>query len=184
MRVLNIHDYKEDKNNAAYKALKACDFEIISYQYDYDSLDPSPLFDLMNAHFNANFCDVVVGTGIGAFFAMLISAKQLFPCVLVNPIIVPGLCLPELGYHRYVGISGLRDLEFRYMPNFNINGVSTIVDVTDELMDVRMLNYTKEVLHNSRYYEITDSSEIPLCAMFKEHKQAWFDDVCKLDLCI
>ena len=182
MKVLNIHDYKEDKNNVTYTALKACGFEIISYQYDYDSLDPSPLFDLMNAHFNANFCDVVVGTGIGAFFAMLISAKQLFPCVLVNPIIVPGMYLSELGYNRYVGILGLRDLEFRYMQNLNPCGVSTIMNIHNELMDARMLNYTKEVLHNPRYYEITDSTAPTLIELFLTHKEELFNDPCKIDL--
>ena len=182
MKVLNIHDYHESNDNIAYKALQECGFEIINPKFDYDGMDPRPLFDLVVAHFQRNFCDIVVGTGIGAFLAMLLSAKELVPCVLVNPIVVPGLYLDELGYNRCVGISGLRDLEFMYMQKLNLCGVSTIVDVNNRLMDARMLNYTKILLHNPRYYEISNSTAPFIIDMFKTHVKEWFYDTYERDL--
>lgn len=182
MKVLNIHDYHEDKNNIAYKALQACEFDIINPQFDYDETDVFPLFDLICAEFNKNFCDVIVGTGIGAFFAMLLSAKEAVPCVLVNPAVVPGMLLLKHGYNRYVGVRRLQRLEYRYMHNFNLCGTSTIIDKQTFQMSESMLQYTKELLHNPRYYGIDPTSDLTMVDLFKNHKKEWFYDTCEIDL--
>ena len=103
MKVLNVNDYNEDHNNMAFKALQACGFEIINPQFDYNDREMSQVFDLVNAGFNKNFCDVIVGTGMGAFFAMCMSARKQVPCVLVNPFLVPGMVLLKMGYKRVCG---------------------------------------------------------------------------------
>ena len=182
MKILNIHDYHEDKNNTAYRALQACEFEIINQQYDYDGMDPFPLFDLICAHFLRNFCDIVVGTGIGAFFAICISAKYQVPCVLINPTVVPGMYLLDAGYNRFVGVPHLCDLECKYLREFNLCGTSTIIDDQWEYMNKSLLNYTKELLDNPRYYELSNSTEPQIIELFKQHKKEWFDDTYATDL--
>lgn len=180
MKILNIHDYGENKDNTAYKALQACEYDIINLQYDYN-ICLSHLFDLMVARFQRNFCDVVVGTGFGAFFAMLIHTKEQVPCVLINPISVPGLVLADIGCSKPYIFRELHNLECKYLYDFDERGVATIINSAHPYIDKRLLNYTKELLYNQQYYEVTDVSEQSITDMFKQHKTAWFEEACLID---
>ncbi len=184
MKVLNIHDYHESNDNAAYKALQECGFEIINPKFDYDGMDPRPLFDLVVAHFQRNFCDIVVGTGIGAFLAICISAKELVPCILINPIVVPGMVLLEAGYNRCAGVTHMCDLEGKYLRELNLCGTSTVIDANYEYMSPQLFKYTRELLHNTRYYEVNNITEAQVIELFKQNKQKWFYDTYQIDLAI
>lgn len=178
MKVLNIHGYQGNAANAAYNALKSCDFDIISLQLDYDRTSPDAVMQMLNSQFTNNFCDAVVGTSLGGFYAALISLKNECPCVMINPCLMPFLHLPRLGYKSDEGVleyirlfSGLADVDSGL--------VSTIVGGQDELIDTH--DFTRSVFQNERFIVVPEGKHsgatMPLEDIFKDHKEGFFGNV-------
>lgn len=175
MKVLNIHGYGGNAANSAYMALKDCDFDIISLQLDYDRSSPESVMQLLNSQFTNNFCDAVVGTSLGGFFAALVSAKNECPCVLINPCLMPFHTLPKLGFTNDDGIpeyirlfSGLADVDSSF--------VSTVVGGQDEIVDTH--SFTQSLFQNERYIVVPDGkhdgSTMPLSDIFRDHIDSFF----------
>lgn len=186
MKVLNIHGYHGSTTNAATRALMSSAIDtVVGVQIDYDNMDPQVILDTLCAKFNENQCDAVVGTSLGGFYAMLISAKYAVPVVLINPATAPGILLPSLGYNRCSGVRGMKTLEYTYLKDLDLRLVSTIIGTEDEVIPELLRNYTKALLHNSRYYEIEggkhSGASLPLNQLFREHRKEWFDDLCAKD---
>ena len=177
MKILNIHGYQGNAANSAYEALRKCNFDIISLQIDYDRTSPESVMQLLNSQFTNNFCNAVVGTSLGGFFAALISAKNECPCVLVNPCLMPFLHLPRIGYQNDDGVleyirlfSGLADVDGR--------NVSTIIGGQDELIDTH--DFTQGIFQNERYIVVPDGkhsgSTMPLDDIFRDHIDSFFTE--------
>ena len=177
MKILNIHGYQGNAANSAYEALRECGFEIISLQIDYDRSSPDSGMQLLNSQFTNNFCDAVVGTSLGGFFAALISAKNECPCVLVNPCLMPFLHLPRLGYVSDDGVIEYIRL-FSGLADIDSSRVSTIVGGQDELIDTH--DFTRQIFQNERYILVPDGkhsgSTMPLADIFRDHMEAFFED--------
>ena len=180
MTFLNIHDYKEFNENIAYQALVHCNADVISPVFDYDGMTPRPLFDKICAEFNKNFCDVVVGTGIGGYFALIISAKYHVPTILIDPVIVPGLVLPAMGYTAQHRLWEMRTLEGTYLQDIDTRATSTIMNTKNTLIDDKLREYTKVFLNNKRYYEIAcddcTSTATAVINIFEQNKKEWYHD--------
>lgn len=186
MKFLNVHDYKESCKNIAYTALTHCGADVVCPQFDYENMTPRPLFDKICAEFNKNFCDVVVGTGIGGYFALIISAKYLVPTILIDPIIVPGLVLPQMGYTETHRLWEMHTIEGTYLQDIDRRATSTIINTKNRLIDNNLRSYTKVFLRNKRYHEIacdTDTSTATaVINIFDQYKKEWLDDYSKTDL--
>ncbi len=178
MKVLNIHGYHGNAANSSYEALQQCNFDIISLQIDYDRTSPETVMQLLNSQFTNNFCNAVVGTSLGGFFAALISVKNECPCVLVNPCLMPFLHLPRLGYRNDDGVleyirlfSGIADVDSQL--------VSTIVGGQDELIDTH--DFTRQIFQNERYIVVPDGkhsgSTMPLNDIFRDHIESFFGEI-------
>ena len=177
MKLLNIHGYHGNAANSAYEALRKCDYDIISLQLDYDRTSPDTIMQLLNSQFTNNFCDAVVGTSLGGFFAALISMKNECPCVLINPCMLPFLHLPRMGYQSDDGIleyirlfSGLADVS----PAL----VSTIIGGKDELIDTH--DFTQGIFQNEKYIVVPDGKHsgatMPLEDIFRDHREGFFGE--------
>lgn len=184
MKILNINDYKEDHNNMTFRALQACGFEIVNPQFDYNAGQMYQVFDLIISEFNKNFCDMLVGTGLGAFMAMCLSARKQVPCVLINPILAPGMLLPEMGYTKRDGVFYLSELECRYLPQVNTVGVCTVIDTQYKYLTLPMIKYVKTLIGGSRYCEVSGCTDEMLTNIFKQHKFEWFEDIFKYDMAL
>ena len=177
MKILNIHGYQGNAANSAYEALRECGFDIISLQIDYDRTSPEYVMQLMNSQFTNNFCNAVVGTSLGGFYAALISAKNECPCVLINPCLMPFLHLPRLGYMSDDGVMEYIRL-FSRLADVDINHVSTIIGGQDELIDTH--DFTRQIFQNERYIVVPDGKHsgatMPLKDIFKDHIDVFFDE--------
>lgn len=178
VKVLNIHGYQGNAANSAYQALRECDFDIVSLQIDYDRSSPESIMQMLNSQFTNNFCDAVVGTSLGGFFAALISVKNECPCVLINPCLMPFLHLPRLGYKDDDGVleyirlfSGIADIDSQL--------ISTIVGGQDELIDTH--DFTRRIFQNERYIVVPEGkhsgSTLPLNDIFKDHLESFFGEI-------
>lgn len=98
MKILNIHGYKGNAENSAYFALKELGHDVISPQLDYDAESPENILSSLSAVLSDSKPDVIVGTSLGGFFALLLSIESGLPSVLVNPCLMPFVTLPQLGY--------------------------------------------------------------------------------------
>ncbi len=178
MKVLNIHGYHGNAANSAYEALQACDFEIVSLQIDYDRTSPDTVMQMLNSQFTNNFCDAVVGTSLGGFYAALICLKNECPCVMINPCLLPFLHLPRMGYKSDEGVlqyirlfAGLADVDGQL--------VSTIIGGQDELIDTH--DFTRGVFQNERCIVVPDGkhsgASMPLTDIFKDHMEGFFGEL-------
>ncbi len=175
MKVLNIHGYQGNAANSAYQALQECNFQIISLQLDYDRTPPEQLLQMLNSQFTNNFCDVVVGTSLGGFFASLISAKNECPCVLINPCLLPFLHLPRLGYASDSGLQQYIRM-FSGLAEVNPSRVSTIIGGQDEIIDTH--DFTREIFQNERFVLVPEGKHsggtMPLEEIFRDHYEGFF----------
>ena len=178
MKVLNIHGYHGNAANSSYEALQQCNFDIISLQIDYDRTSPETVMQLLNSQFTNNFCNAVVGTSLGGFFAALISVKNECPCVLVNPCLMPFLHLPRLGYRNDDGVLEYIRL-FSGIAYVDSQLVSTIVGGQDELIDTH--DFTRQIFQNERYIVVPDGkhsgSTMPLNDIFRDHIESFFGEI-------
>lgn len=175
MKILNIHGYQGNAANAAYQALRECDFDIVSMQIDYDRSSPESIMMMLKSQFANNFCDAVVGTSLGGFYAALVSAKSECPCVLINPCLVPFLTLPRLGYKSDEGMIEYMRL-FSGLADTDNSMVSTIVGAKDEVVDTH--DFTRRLFQNERFIVVPDGmhsgSTLPLTEIFKDHIEDFF----------
>ena len=127
---------------------------------------------------------MIAGTGLGAFMAMCLSARKQVPCVLINPILAPGMLLPEMGYTRYDGVPFLSELECRYLPQVNTVGFCTVIDTQYKYLTPPMINYVKRLIGGSRYCELSGCTDEMLTDIFKQNKFEWFEDIFKYDMAL
>ncbi|MDE6774831.1 MAG: hypothetical protein K2J37_00765 [Ruminococcus sp.] len=104
MKILNIHGYKGSVENSACLVLKEMGFDVISPQIDYDTESFENILDNLRKIFTENMPDYIVGTSLGGAFALLVSAENSVPVILVNPCLMPEITLPELGYNGYISL--------------------------------------------------------------------------------
>lgn len=120
--ILNIHGYKGNSENTMYHILKELfpDVRIVSPQIDYDKELPEdivfalhindlPFFSSFNdMEMQDERIDMVVGTGLGGFFATALSCRlfKMFcspiPTILFNPCLLPWRDLPKIGFEGTV----------------------------------------------------------------------------------
>lgn len=177
MKVLNIHGYQGNAANSAYQALRECDFDIVSMQIDYDRTPPESIMMMLKSQFANNFCNAVVGTSLGGFYAALVSAKSECPCVLINPCLVPFMTLPRLGYKSDEGMIEYMRL-FSGLADTDNSMVSTIVGAKDEVVDTH--DFTRRLFQNERYIVVPDGmhsgSTLPLADIFRDHLEDFFPE--------
>ena len=164
MKILNIHGYQGNAANSAYEALRECGFDIISLQIDYDRTSPEYVMQLMNSQFTNNFCNAVVGTSLGGFYAALISAKNECPCVLINPCLMPFYHLPKLGYdgciHDFIKLFGS-------LSELDRSCVSCIVGDADEVLGDH--SFTEMLTRNSRFRRVPNGKHSGVSLPLKEY---------------
>ena len=175
MKILNIHGYQGNAANSAYQTLRDNDFNIVSMQIDYDRTSPEEIMHTLKSQFSNNFCDAVVGTSLGGFFAALVSAKCECPCVLINPCLMPFMTLPRLGYKNDDGVIEYMRL-FSGLADADNSRFSTVVGGKDEVVDTH--DFTRRLFQNERYIVVPDGmhsgSTLPLTDIFRDHIEDFF----------
>ncbi|MGN1412440.1 MAG: YqiA/YcfP family alpha/beta fold hydrolase [Oscillospiraceae bacterium] len=148
MKILNIHDYRENTHNSVYTVLETFryDINIISPQLDYDSVKPEKILKILHQQIIENKIDIIVGVGLGGFYAAILSAQLDLPVFLVNPYLMPFIYLPRLGYTKDVKPYMTM---FRELFKLKKHNISTVVGGQDEIIDTQEL--TKSILQNTRY---------------------------------
>ena len=119
MKILNLHGYGALAENSSYYALKACGYDVISPQMDYDKQSPDEILDILLKLYDSEHCEAVIGSSMGGFFTIQVSAEKQCRSVLINPCLNPFQTLPELGFDnreyilQYIGLfSNLSKLDF------------------------------------------------------------------------
>lgn len=178
VKVFNIHGYHGTAENSLFNALKANNIETGGITVDYDSKDPVAIFELLCKEFENRGYTAVSGTSFGGFFAMAVSARYSVPVLLVNPATVPGVILPQLGYSREQGVREMCWIEYNFFKNLNLNLISTVIGLEDEVIAPEFRAFTKSLLKNDRFYEIEGGKHsgytLPLEELIRDHKE-WFD---------
>lgn len=132
MKILNIHGYKGSAENSACLVLKEMGLDVISPQIDYDAESPQKILDKLKNIFTENKPDYIVGTSLGGFFALLLSAEYNIPVILVNPCLMPFITLPELNHSR--DVSGFIRL-FGNFADIRQENISAIIGGQDDVID-------------------------------------------------
>lgn len=143
MKVLNIHGYMGNSDNSACLALKELGFDVISPYIDYDAENSEKILNNLTSILSENKPDVIVGTSLGGFFALLLSIKSNIPVILVNPCLMPFVTLTKLGYNR--NISEFIKL-FGNFSEINQNNVCAIIGGNDEVISYH--DFTKKLISN------------------------------------
>jgi predicted esterase YcpF (UPF0227 family) len=168
MKILNIHGYNGNPLNSAYEAIKSFDIPCVSIPIDYDNLGPNNILEMLKNVLAEEEITHIVGTSLGGFFGLCLSAKLDYPIITINPCLLPMVYLPRLGYlnknnpktidkNPQVWYNKKEELcdyaKLCHLP-FEVDKrlLSTIVGLSDEIIDT--LDYTKGVIESSRYYEI------------------------------
>lgn len=119
MKILNLHGYHALAENSSYYALKACGYEVICPQIDYDSQSSEEILSTLLSLYDSEHCEAVVGSSMGGFFAIQVGAEKQCRSVLINPCLAPFQTLPELDFDnreyilQYIGLfSNLSKLDF------------------------------------------------------------------------
>ncbi len=132
MKILNIHGYKGSAKNSACLVLKEMGLDVISPQIDYDVESPQKILDKLKNIFTENKPDYIVGTSLGGFFALLLSAEYNTPVILVNPCLMPFVTLSEISYSE--DISGFIRL-FGNFADIRQENISAIIGGHDDVID-------------------------------------------------
>lgn len=147
MKILNIHGYKGSSENSACFALKELGFDVISPQIDYDAESPENILSSLSNVLSDSKPDVIVGTSLGGFFALVLAVEIDLPARLVNPCLMPFITLPELGYSGDIcGYIGL----FGSFAKINQNNICAILGGQDEVISYH--DFTKRVIKNHVVY--------------------------------
>ena len=161
MFILNIHGYMGDSSNTNYNVLCNINNDIIvdSPQLDYNSQSPISIFNMLKNKIvlNNNFQKLIVGTSLGGFFAVCLGAELDIPVIVTNPCLLPFVYIPKLGDIPKQHEKQYADLFGKYIYNIDKRYVSTIIGLQDTIINHA---YTKQVLKNSRYYEIDGEHSI------------------------
>lgn len=167
MKIMNIHGYRGDPHNSAYRALDNLGCDMLSPAFDYDNELPENVTDKLLNIINSNNIELIVGTSLGGFYAAVLSARTGLPAILVNPCLLPFLHLPRLGYDG--NIAPFIPL-FGELSELRVNNVSVIVGGSDEVIDTH--DFTKNLLQNSRFRVVPEGkhsgSTLPLREYFGE----------------
>ncbi len=147
MKILNIHGYKGSSENSACLALKELGYDVISPQLDYDAESPENILSLLSDVLSDSKPDVIVGTSLGGFFALLLSIESGLPSVLVNPCLMPFITLPQLEYSG--DISGFIRL-FGSFSEISQSKVFAIIGGQDEIISYH--DFTRRVIKNHAVY--------------------------------
>ena len=141
MNVLNIHGYKGTPHNAAYGALCSQEVTIVSPEIDYDKESPEDILRKLTDLCASEDIQSIVGTSLGGFFALVISAKKEIPVILVNPCLQPEVILPGLGYEG--DLSPFTDMA-KAFAEIDLYAVSCIIGDHDEVIGSH--EFTKELI--------------------------------------
>ncbi len=177
MKILNLHGYHAAAENSACYALKACGYEVISPQIDYDNEYPRDLIARLTELYKSAHCEAVVGSSMGGYFAQAVSSVKGCPAVLINPCITP---------HIFFAKAGVTDKKFlaeylRYTRNFEFMkscyaGLThAVIGLNDDVLDTH--NYIIAMLGKENCELVPDGghpgSTLPLEAIFRMHEK-WF----------
>ncbi len=175
LNILNLHDFKEEPENAAYKALLdlgniESGYKIISPDLDLGSHYRADCY-ITKKYLEENDIDIVIGTGLGGFYAAYISAKHHIPAILVNPMLMPFRTLPQLGYHSWFCMEMRRfgDMTDFVFSHKRIN-ISCIIGSDDEVIDTH--DFTQYLTSNDRFRIVPGGKHsgdtLPLKEYFRE----------------
>ncbi|MDE6781301.1 MAG: hypothetical protein K2J40_07575 [Ruminococcus sp.] len=171
MRILNIHGYKGMPENSACHALENIG-EVISPTVRYDSDEPEKIIEKLRKKFIDNECDIIVGTSLGGFFGVVLSARLDVPVILVNPCLMPFVTLPRLGFTG--NIQSYMRL-FPEIADIDVSGTSTIIGGQDEVIDYH--DFTEKLLGNKNFRIVPDGKHsgatLPLESFFREILQQY-----------
>ena len=162
MKILNIHGYRGNAQNSAYKALEALGFEIISPQIDYDTTPINEVAGQMRDLYKEQQPDFVVGTSLGGFIAATVCAETGCNTILVNPCLLPFL-LFDFNTREMVGMfGGFSDIHRSF--------VRCIVGNDDEVLGDHA--FTEKLLGSERVRRIEggkhSGATLPLKEYFEE----------------
>lgn len=167
MKILNIHGYRGTPDNAAATALKSLDYEIVSPDIDYDAETPENIYKKLVDILSGKSFDIIVGTGLGGFFAALLSAKNNLPVILVNPCLMPFISLKKLECKGDVNSFVPMFWELSELKSYNARA---IVGCKDEIIDTH--NIAESLFPNLKFEKIPDGKHsgrtLPLKDFFKE----------------
>ncbi|MBR0484889.1 MAG: hypothetical protein IJJ69_08965 [Oscillospiraceae bacterium] len=187
MKILNLHGYHASAENSACYALKACGYEVISPQIDYDNEFPRDLIAKLTELYQSAHCEAVVGSSMGGFFAETVSHLiKNCPAVLINPCITP---------HIFFAKAGVTDKRFLseylfYTHNFESAFINpyemthAIIGLKDDTLDTH--DYIIAMLGKENCELVPDGghpgSTLPLEYIFRMHEK-WFTEKpdCKLN---
>jgi len=175
MKILNLHGYNGSVHNSVYQVLLELQYEIISPRIDYDNVNPRQLLLNLSEIYDENDCGAVVGTSAGGFFAAQLCVMKQCPTVLINPCLMPFVYLPRLGYNSINGVFEFSEM-FSDITKIHPELVSAIVGEDDEIIDTH--EYTKTLLHNSKYIAVPNGKHsgftLPLKEIFEQNKDRFF----------
>lgn len=162
MKILNLHGCQEQRHNSAYEALIANGCAVKSLSMDYDAESPRRIRNRLRKIIKAYHIEVIVGSGLGGFYAAVLSAELYLPVILVDPVLLPFLMLSE-HTEDYVALFGtLSALERRK--------VSCIIGERSDC--VRLLGFVRNLLMNRRFCIVPEgeysNGTMPLKAYFAE----------------
>ncbi|MEE5992115.1 MAG: YqiA/YcfP family alpha/beta fold hydrolase [Oscillospiraceae bacterium] len=139
MRVLSIHGYGAKAMNTASTALLKNGYQPISPQLNYDEQPPSEILRLLMDTYEQEQCSAVIGSSMGGFFALQVTALKGCKAVLINPCITPFLIMPRENKYRLF----IREY-LNLMSNLaRVNGdnVHVILGALDDVIDTH--DFTK-----------------------------------------
>ena len=177
INILNIHDFGEGPENEAYKTLrelketewansrphsKELESSVISPELQYGHFPVD--FLTYEEYLKANEISLVVGNGLGGFYAAVICAKHDIPAIVINPCLTPFLDLPKKDYTGSLSsfmayFSDLAALEF------NRDNISCLIITDDKTPDIS--DFTKTLLKNERFRTIS-REELSLYGYFRD----------------
>ncbi len=177
MKILNLHGYHAAAENSAFYALKACGYEVISPQIDYDSEYPQTIISRLTELYQSEHCEAVTGSSMGGFFAQAISSMKGCPAVLINPCITPHIFFAKAGvtdkkflaeYLRYTR-------NFEFMNSYHDGLVHAVIGLKDDTLDTH--DYIIAMLGKENCELVPDGghpgSTLPLEYIFRMHEK-WF----------
>ncbi|MBR1529069.1 MAG: hypothetical protein IJ642_07185 [Oscillospiraceae bacterium] len=177
MKILNLHGYHALAENSSYYALKACGYDVISPQIDYDKESPRNLIIKLTELYQSEHCEAVVGSSMGGYFAQAVSSMKGCPAVLINPCITPHIFFAKAGvtdkgvlaeYLRYTR-------NFEFMNSFHTGLAHAIIGLKDDVLDTH--NYIITMLGKENCELVPDGghpgSTLPLEYIFRMHEK-WF----------
>ena len=132
MKILNLHGFRGEQHNFAYKALTELGHSVVSPNTDYDTEIPDEIVAKLRSIIDHEVPELIVGMSLGGFYAAILSAQTQLPAILLNPCLMPFYHLPLLGYEG--------DIEpyirlFGEISELDISKVQCLIGGKDEVID-------------------------------------------------